>query len=88
MRTFQPAPQTVLLLTDIETFLTTRNPGIRVRVGMLPSDPEQRAFHQSLLNLMPLLEQTQAAIRAYQAALPPPPPVPVVGAPEQGWGVG
>jgi len=88
MRTFQPAPQTVLLLADIESVLTTRNPGIRVRVGTLPADPEQRAFHQTLLDLVPLVTQVQEAIRAYQMALPPPGPAAVATSVDAGWGIG
>lgn len=72
MRTFQPAPQTLLLLADIESFLATGNPGIRPRTGTLPSDPEQRALHRAILDLLPSVTTAQNAIRAYQAALPPP----------------
>jgi hypothetical protein len=75
MRAFSPAPQSLALLAGIERFIATKDPRALVPAGATPADPEQRAYHLHLLDLMPLVTE---AVTVIQALIPYTTVIPVV----------
>jgi hypothetical protein len=97
MRTFVLHPTTAAVLAGIETFLTTHDPtllrrslafvhGVWIIAGAAPTDLEQRAIHDRLAALLPLIVQAIDTRTSYLTATAP---VSIaVPTTDAGWGVG